>query len=73
MDPRPDIHDSMADDLRRIVESCCSETGLEFAFDKYWEKPYVDFDKSCIQSVKNVDPLRIHLDGDYFWRFTRRL
>ena len=53
-DPRPDIHDSMADDLRRIVESCCSETGLEFAFDKYWEKPGVDFDKSCIQSVKNA-------------------
>ena len=53
-DPRPDIHDAMAKDLCEIVDRCCSEAGLEFTFEKYWEKPSVDFDTRCIQSVKNA-------------------
>lgn len=53
-DPRPDIHDIMANDLYEIVESCCSEFGLEFAFEKYWEKPGVDFNAGCIKTVTNA-------------------
>ena len=53
-DPRPDIHDAIVNELSEIVERSCSDTGLEFAFEKYWEKPSVDFDTSCIASVKNA-------------------
>lgn len=53
-DPRPDIHEAIANDLSQIVERSCSDTGLEFAFEKYWEKASVDFDTSCIASVKNA-------------------
>ena len=53
-DPRPDVHDAIAKDLCEIVELCCSEAGLAFTFEKYWEKPSVDFDAKCIQSVQDA-------------------
>ena len=36
------------------VRFVTKQVGLEFAFEKYWEKASVDFDTSCIASVKNA-------------------
>ena len=53
-DPRPDVHQTMAKNLAEIVDNCCGEVGLAYAFEKYWEKPGVEFDATCIRSVKKA-------------------
>ena len=41
-------------DLKKLVNSVCTEEGLENEFDLIWEAPTLNFHKECISKVRNA-------------------